>query len=342
MCGYVYTEHMDIEWEYNGFMNYDRTVKDFGYDVRDINAADFIAIDHPPGKVYAPGERFRADLVSSHFSREPVRDAVLKWRVEIVGPDGESAIPEQREEPIAFPRYRVERVATVEFDVPEQRGLAHFVVEVEDGDGRTVARNCVAFEIYPGGLPSAEELEPGRWILRFHPASCTRADWDVEATPTGADDGHGEIVAGRAVGAFEYALQLPEQLAQGDIRDIGVCAELSAARPGVPQTDPDKHPSEVTVSVNGVPIATEVLENDPCDARGALSYIHGLSGEYGYLIGAGTGRRMEEAMRAGGAQGVLTVRFEVKEDATHRGGLSIYGSRAGRYPTDPCVVIEME
>ncbi|MFQ5809568.1 MAG: glycoside hydrolase family 2 protein, partial [Armatimonadota bacterium] len=341
MCGYVYTEHMDIEWEYNGFMNYDRTVKDFGYDVRDINAADFIAIDHPPGKVYAPGERFRVELFSSHFSQESVRDAVLKWRVEIVGPDGESAIPEQGEESIAFPQYRVERAATVEFDVPEQRGLAHFVVAVEDGGGRGLARNCVAFEIYPGGLPPAEELEPGRWILRFHPASCTRADWDVEATPTGADDGHGEIVAGRAVGAFEYALQLPEQLGQGEVRDIGVCAELSAARPGAPQTDPDKHPSEVTVSVNGVAIATEVLENDPCDARGALSYIHGLSGEYGYLIGASTRRQTPEVLRSGGSTGIVVVRFEVKEDARHRGGLSIYGSRAGRYPTDPCVIIEM-
>ena len=30
--GYVYTELTDIEWEHNGFVNYDRTPKDFGYD----------------------------------------------------------------------------------------------------------------------------------------------------------------------------------------------------------------------------------------------------------------------------------------------------------------------
>ncbi len=29
--GYVYTELDDIEWEHNGFVNYDRSLKDFGY-----------------------------------------------------------------------------------------------------------------------------------------------------------------------------------------------------------------------------------------------------------------------------------------------------------------------
>jgi predicted transcriptional regulator len=32
---------------------------------------------------------------------------------------------------------------------------------------------------------------------------------------------------------------------------------------------------------------------------------------------------------------VLIVRFEVKEEAEHRGGLSLFGARAGRYGRDP-------
>jgi len=342
MCGYVYTEHMDIEWEHNGFMNYDRTVKEFGYDVRDLNAADFIAIDHPPAKVYAPGERFRADLYSSHFSQDPVEDAVLKWRVEVVDAAGERHVPEQGTCPIAFPQYSVAKAATVEFDVPDCRGLAQVVVAVEDASGRRLARNLIDFEIFPGELPPAEQVEPRRWVLRFHPASHTRADWDVEATPTGEDDGHREIVAGREVGFFEYSVRLPREMEPDAIRDIAVCAELSAARPGVPQTDADKHPSEVTISVNGVPIATELLENDPCDARGALSYIHGLSGRYGYLVSASTGKRTREALRSGVTGDTITVRFEVRANATHCGGLSVYGGRAGRYPKDPWLNIVTE
>ena len=61
----------------------------FGYDVRDINAADFIGIDHPPGRVYAPGEMFRADVFSSHMSQRNVQGAVLNWRLDVVSPTGE-------------------------------------------------------------------------------------------------------------------------------------------------------------------------------------------------------------------------------------------------------------
>jgi hypothetical protein len=339
MCGYVYTEHMDIEWEYNGFMNYDRTVKEFGYDVRDLNSADFIGIDHPPAKVYAPGERFAADLYSSHFSQDPAEEAVLTWRLEVVGPDGEQQVSEQATKAIPFPQYRVQKVDTVELEVPDCRGLATLMVEVNDADGRRLAGNLIAFEIFPGEPHPVEELEPGRWALRFHPASHTRAEWDVGVTPDRDDNGHGEIVSGRDTGFFEYMIELPGQLRDVEIRDIAVSAELSAARPGVPQTDEDKHPTEVEISINGVEIGTEVLANDPCDARGALSYIHGLSGEYGYLTGASTGERTELVLKSCGAPNIITVRFEVKLEGARRGGLSIYGGRAGRYPTDPQLVI---
>jgi len=339
ICGYVYTEHMDIEWEHNGFMNYDRTVKEFGYDVRDLNALDFVAIDHPPAKVYAPGQQFRADVFSSHFSPDPVEDAVLKWRLEVLGPTGERSVPMQMTRPIAFPQYRVTKVQTIEFEVPDRRGLAQLVVEVQDVSGQRLARNVLDFEIFPGELPPTQQTEPGGWVLRFHPASYIRADWNLEVSPTAEGDGHREIVAGREVGFFDYVVQLPEQIEASDVRDIGVCAELSAARPGVSQTDPDKHPSEVTISINGIPIAAERLENDPCDARGALSYIHGLSGEYGYLISASTGKRTQEVIASAPREGLLIVRLEVKAGAKHRGGLTVYGGRAGRYPTDPYVSI---
>ena len=36
-------------------MNYDRSVKEFGYDYNDINTLDFIAIDFPPGTTVVPG-----------------------------------------------------------------------------------------------------------------------------------------------------------------------------------------------------------------------------------------------------------------------------------------------
>ena len=68
ICGYVYTELQDIEWEHNGFMNYDRTAKEFGYDYRMINTLDVVLLDGPPGRVLPGGSRFEIDVVTSHFS----------------------------------------------------------------------------------------------------------------------------------------------------------------------------------------------------------------------------------------------------------------------------------
>ena len=53
--GYIYTELSDIEWEHNGFYNYDRSAKEFGYDAfvpgmttRDMQGEDFVGYDDPP------------------------------------------------------------------------------------------------------------------------------------------------------------------------------------------------------------------------------------------------------------------------------------------------------
>jgi hypothetical protein len=43
----MYTELHDVEWEYNGFLNYDRTPKDFGYNPAIINESDSLPIDAP-------------------------------------------------------------------------------------------------------------------------------------------------------------------------------------------------------------------------------------------------------------------------------------------------------
>ena len=60
----MYTELSDIEWEHNGFANYDRSPKTFGYDAfvpgmrpADLNGADFVGFDAPPAIVARSGAR---------------------------------------------------------------------------------------------------------------------------------------------------------------------------------------------------------------------------------------------------------------------------------------------
>ncbi|HEV2122183.1 MAG TPA: glycoside hydrolase family 2 TIM barrel-domain containing protein, partial [Chloroflexota bacterium] len=88
ICGYVYTELSDIEWEHNGFLEYDRTWKEFGYEhsvpgmtVADLNAAEFVGLDCPPARTLPPSAEFVAPVFFSHWDHRPLEEATLRWQV---------------------------------------------------------------------------------------------------------------------------------------------------------------------------------------------------------------------------------------------------------------------
>ena len=111
--------------------------------------------------------------------------------------------------------------------------------------------------------------------------------------------------------------------------------EASSSNGGARQTEPEKHPSDVTISVNGVEIETIRIPDCPADARGVLSYIHGQPGNYGYLYRV----KIDPLTVRNGGTDTLTVRYEVKADAAAKGGFALYGARMGRYPTGPHLLI---
>ena len=112
--------------------------------------------------------------------------------------------------------------------------------------------------------------------------------------------------------------------------------EASSSDGGARQTEPEKHPSDVTISVNGVEIDTIRIPDSPADARGVLSYIHGEPGIYGYLHNI----KFEASRVLKDASDPLTVRYEVKADAEAKGGFALYGARRGRYPIGPHLLIQ--
>ena len=81
ISGYIFTELHDVEWEYNGFMNYDRTPKEFGYDPRIINESDVLPINAPPMQRCGHGQRVSIEVASSHFSTKRHENVVLQWRL---------------------------------------------------------------------------------------------------------------------------------------------------------------------------------------------------------------------------------------------------------------------
>ncbi|MDE0555891.1 MAG: hypothetical protein OXI24_16860, partial [Candidatus Poribacteria bacterium] len=322
----IYTELQDIEWEHNGFMNYDRSIKAFGYDYLDINTLDFIAIDYPPGKTVAPGERIKADIYASHFSHKTITETTLHWQLDTMLATGHvtrGCVSGKVE--IPFPQYQVEQVHELELVVPDIHpavGTLH--IWVTDGTGTIVARNFINFEHFVEEASPIESRDPKRITLNYNPGDISASSWK-ESTK------REQFFSAVADGYVEYDISLPEGLNTANVAEMELIFEASSSDGGARQTEPEKHPSDVTISVNGVEIDTIRIPDCPADARGVLSYIHGEPGIYGYLYNI----KFEASRVLNGASDTLTVRYEVKADAEAKGGFVLYGARMGRYPTGP-------
>ena len=325
ICGYVYTELQDIEWEHNGFMNYDRSVKEFGYDYNDINTLDFIAIDYPPGTTVVPGETIKADIYASHFSHKIINGATLHWQLDTLDKNGELTHGRiSRSVDIPFPQYQVEKVHQLELTIPDiNAAVGTLHVWVSDETGAVVARNYINFEIFledTSGLTSLSHL----------PGDIAVSKWDSASEVTE------QRLTTQGAGYVEYQIALPNDLNPDEISKMELVFEASSSDGGSRQTEPEKHPSDVTISVNGTEVETLTLPDCPADARGVLTYIHENLGNYGYLCRV---QLDKETCLNGDSTETITVRYEVKGNAENKGGLTLYGNRRGRYPTVPHILI---
>ncbi len=330
ICGYIYTELQDIEWEHNGFMNYDRSVKAFGYDYLDINTLDFIAIDYPPGTTVAPGDQIKADIYTSHFSHKTYTETTLHWQLDTMSATGAvTRANVSGSVDIPFPQYQVQHVHQLELQIPDVHpavGTLH--VWVTDQTGAVVARNFINFEHFVGLPQPVESDASGTIRLNYAPENVSGSSWDE---PTISD----HLFSAVGSGYVEYEIPLPEGLSITDVAEMELVFEASSAYGGARQTEPEKHPSDVTISVNGVEIETVRIPDCPADTRGALSYINGQPGIYGYLHNV----KVDPSTILGGKTDTLTIRYEVKADAEAQGGFALYGARVGRYPTAPHLLI---
>jgi len=317
VCGYVYTELQDIEWERNGVCNYDRTPKEFGYDIADLNCPDFLALDAPPCQVVRPGEEVSVPAVASHFGPFVGDHATLAWRLELTDHAGRTEELVGSERRCPFPRWAVTPVGSLRVTMPDRPGLATLRARLQTADGALIARNWTHFHVVgeqptPGIVPIALSTFEGEGVQRFEVDGVAEAVW-VE--------GAGVLTA------RVRAADVP-----GDAARFALVAELSSCRPGGggKQTDHDKWPSRVRASLAGVELGVVDLPDHPADSRGVLSHHYGFAGRYGELVALDVPTdRVDEVLRAlrAGAE----LRLEADRDLP--GGVSVYGSRSGRYPT---------
>jgi hypothetical protein len=338
IAAYIYTELHDVEWEYNGFLNYDRTPKEFGYDPRSINESNTLPIDAPPVVRAKPGEILRVNVASSHFSSRPHKNVLLHW--EMGGIDARGRVHQDLAEgrvPIPFPHLKVEPAHTIELKMPESSMLCTLSVTARTAEGKEVANNFINFHVN-GSYPPPREEAPRSLILRGAVSDWTLAEWSggvSDRDKSRAEDS----CSGFGSGCFEWTLPL-HGADLSKARRIKIVCEASSHRIDSPQTDTDVFPTTLRMTLNGIRLYEGVLRNHPHDARGVLSYMRGGVGAYGYLVHAFAEDELLQELIKSISDDSLKLRCTVPAEAVAVGGLTIYGAECGRFPVCPTVTIE--
>jgi hypothetical protein len=377
ICGYVYTELADVEWEHNGLLNYDRTPKEFGYDafvpgmgVADLNGPDFVGLDCPPCQTLRPGSEFLAPAFVSHWSARPLTGTRLRWRVTAIDRLGETRVVVERERSVEPRHYGVTDVGDVAAPLPDEPCLVTVALWLEDGDGTVRARNYVNVDVFEGDrdgqsrwsrVEQAVERVPGGYALRFLPGDYAASNWlEPRLGPRGSKFG------ASGPGWVDYALTLPGALDPAAVTRLRLRFEAGARTAkhridwkeprrvlssDYPQTEQRKIPSDIVVWVNGLRLGAVHLPDDPADARGVLSAHNSENWEsssYGYLTTLEADPALTRRILAAAPDGRLMVRIEVPGSRREReraagaqGGLNLYGARMGAYPLDPTLFLDL-
>jgi hypothetical protein len=339
LSAYVFTQLHDVEWEYNGFLNYDRTPKEFGYEPTMINAADVLPVDTPPARRCKPGEHIVVAVSSSHYGERLQSNVILQWRLTGIDAVGRVYTDLARGSAgIEFPHLRVAPAATVEFDLPRELMLCKLSLQAVDGQtGRSIARNYVEYFVSTGYPGPREELPAGT-VLRALPGNWFMSDWSLGASERDAARTR-DRCHGMGSGFFEWRLPV-DGVDWGAVRRLRVLCEASSKRPDTPQTSLDLYPTTLRILLNGYLLEVCNIPDHPHDSRGVLSYLNGGVGAYGYLCQGAAHDDFLREIIAASEPSHLRLRFEVPQAAPARNGLTLYGPEAGRYPLGPMIILE--
>jgi hypothetical protein len=338
ISAYIYTELHDVEWEYNGFLNYDRTPKEFGYDPGSVNESNTLPLDAPPIQRVSPGQIIRLDVASSHYSSRKYDRVSLCWA--LAGIDAVGRFHQDLASgsvPIPFPHRQVAHAHTLELRAPAQTMLCVLTLTAHAPEGAVIARNFIHLFVTMGYPSQREEIGRGL-ILRGTPSDWIHGEWSasiMDRQMSRAED----LCFGTGHGYFEWMLPLGRaEISRA--RRLRVLCEASSHRADNPQTDANIFPTTLEMFVNDVPLYRAVLRNHPHDARGVLSYLRGGVGAYGYPAYALA--ECDSLARIAGnvSDDSLRLRCAVPPAALAQGGLTIYGAECGRLPLGPTLMIE--
>lgn len=352
ICGYVYTELSDIEWEHNGLLNYDRSPKIFNYPAgitpRDLQNDDFIVLDAPPYQRVEATATVPIPVLYSHWSeRDDLRLHVYADGQTVDGTPW-SAFFKPLDRELKGAPYRVTPQEPLNIILPDASGILNVIAEILH-DGQRVAANYCVIDVRNG----AAWTKPEQLALGFPVGKYAAHGFDKDPF----ESGHDGKVFGCGAGYIEYILRLPGTLTPAMIDSCRLVAEVGAKAfderldwPAkrnpldYPQTDGKQWPSDIEISIDGKPFYTATLADDFADARGVLSnaekWHHASCGQ---IIDAPIeGEALAALQNALAAKHIITLRFAVKPDAPNKGGIALYGNQMGQWPADPTLVFTLK
>jgi hypothetical protein len=379
VCGWLYTEHHDVINEWNGYYRFDRSEKYTGLDglvpqmtINDMHSNIYIAPAGPLCREVNPLEKIQLPLFASFMTGQELGSNLI-LKTSLYGWDqlGNYKVYSNSSRSVPYSPWSAKDLQPIEIQMPAVRGLAILSIVTEDASGNVLHRNFTTFYIGTGASDRQETINTDGQtlkIVRFAPGSFKSQKWSVKQWNVF----DGLKVNGTGSGYFEYEIPIPEGVSNGNTDEITIVAELSAKQlfgkdrkdatlpegdymlgkgtndpsrnpNSYPMTDTQKYPSMVRIRVDGESVGTFVLEDDPADHRGILSWFSqpqnkklNEAGSYGYLIRASVPLRLIQ----NATNKSLKIRFEVDESIA--GGVAIYGERFGRYPVDPSLIFVMK
>ncbi len=390
IAGFIFTEFHDVINEWNGYYRYDRSMKDFGLEelcpgmtVKDFHSEMYLIPGEDFEKVVTPGSAIRVPIFGSFMTDQVPDEMTVKTLLHGWNRFGEHKEYSTGQFTITPEPYEFSTVNTIKISAPDEECLAVFCTFLVNGKGETVHSNFVPIRVQLNKFKRSETTYGNPIIVRRVPDDFTRSEWSVMQMSIM----DGLKVWGMGTGFFEYEFPWPEGIDVNEVSGVEFIAELSARHfqgkyfiegefqrqnfsnvgekgfdPGhshnsFPMTDDKKHSSTVLILLNGGKAQNVLLDDDPADHRGLLSWLSQKSGKqrwrdsengkkrnwileeagsYGYLTKVKFSR---ETVEKAAEEGVLRVRLAVNESSDNSGGLSVYGDNFGRYPVNPTIKI---
>ena len=350
ICGFIFTEFHDVVNEFNGYYRIDDTDKDFGYQdfcrgmsLRDLHAADFVAVDCPPVQTVSAGHVAEVPLVLSSFTDAHHGDSCsLSWELWYDGLHGR-VTAQTGQMPLPAFGYGTTALPALTLAMPQENALAVLSMYLKDGAGHVISRNFTTFDVRAALPENCVEIPVGSGeAIGF--AHVWTAMQEEKLCLGGAGEVCYEVVLPeRELGGLTiHAEMSSKRVLEKDRKDRsevkqdadfmrGYLVDRGGFDNSYWMTDESRFPSGVEVLVNGEVITTLFLNNDWADSRGVLSWRRqpddrrlDEAGSYGEQQHIRIPSRMLHAI---GQAGKMTLTFRVKGE----GGLALYGRHCGRY-----------